>query len=82
MINPMVVVSRIAMTFIFKVSKNRTISAVAIPASNTGPAGLGTSGVSGLWKSFTTFPLEINELIVLGIKYKTNRKEMAETVIA
>ena len=78
----MTVVSRIAMTFTLNVSKNRIISAVAIPTSNVGPAGLGMSGNSGLWKSFTTFPLEINELIVLGIINTTITNEIKETSIA
>ena len=81
-INPMTVVSRIAMIFTLNVSKNKIISDVAIPMSNVGPAGLGISGNSGLWKSFTIFPLEINDLIVLGIITTTNRNEMKETSIA
>jgi hypothetical protein len=41
-------VSRIAITLIFQVSKNRRISATAIPATSAGPAGLGILGLSAL----------------------------------
>jgi hypothetical protein len=39
-------------------------------------------GKSGLWKSLTTFPLEINDRIVLGMTIATTPNEIIETMIA
>jgi hypothetical protein len=50
-----------------------------MPATKTGPAGLGTLGLFGLCASGTVLFLAASDLIIDGIRKKTIAKAIAET---
>ena len=62
------------------VIKNSINSPAIMLNNKTGPPGLGTIGLFGLWLSFTTFPFETRNLIKNGIMVSVIRKETREAI--
>ncbi|HYO06521.1 MAG TPA: hypothetical protein VER14_06030 [Phototrophicaceae bacterium] len=63
------------------VIKNSINSPAIMLNNKTGPPGLGTIGLFGLWLSFTTFPFEMRNLIKIGITVSVIRKETMDAII-
>ena len=77
----MIVDSTTEIIFMSCIKKYNIISEITIPMSKTGPAGLGTFGFPGLWKSTTTLPFLFRYLIKGGVIKNMTRKETADTII-
>ena len=79
-IKAIVVVSKMLIISRFPVTNYKISSPMTMLNNNTGPPGLGTLGLFGLWLSFTTFPLSFRNLTKLGIKNRFIRKAIIDAI--
>lgn len=79
--NAIAVVITMPIISLMPVIKNSINSPAIMLNNKTGPPGLGTIGLFGLWLSFTTFPFETRNLIKIGITISVIRKETRDAII-